>query len=607
MGESSGNSTAGVQALEQTPVQAVAAIPMPPPWMTQAAEGDLIEESEHRAMLRAFHKLLIGGRRMFVLPRLNKEAAEFYTENLALLPRELHKRELRDAAEGEEDYDQDYSGETPYTMPNPFSRGPRWNRPSGLAALSDVNSYGYDMQTPVNPIVCKIRGQRTVAVCMNVLADGDDWNLDAQLAALAGFQDEIVAITESGRRGVHAVFRLRRPIPNPHRLHWREARRAQQGKDLTANLPEFRAAAETLKMRLQAAGFDTDKMIVDHSVLTRLPGFRHGGTGRACRLLYLNPRPWSGGALHRVFIHPDVKAVWQRPPVVALGCPPALGDKVVDPPVLGDSLGDPPSEGGLFDCVEGLGGKTGGSGGGVCGVLVDVGGKGRGGDVVPVNVYTSPPEAAPRRANRRDFLADWQTYQSLKAQGVPARHQRHRLHMAMFSVATVMGWSDGTLAREWRSIVSIRPANIGYDADRAVSDMLGGWSARGRRESIRLPDIARLPDLDGGKVEALTGNLKAAGCPHPPLAARMVAEMIVPMGRTLCAQSKDGTLGLSSRAMLATFGCRYAAARGGLVAAGLLEITDGAYMSGRQTMQYRIHWAKLLIMCGHRTEDVLWS
>jgi hypothetical protein len=531
VGESDGITTAGDGAPETAPAPAVAATPSPPLWMA-GSSGGAMEESLHRRMLRAFHACVFGRRRVFVIPRMGKAAVEFYTRSLGLLPRLLHGRELRDYAEGEEDYSEDFGYAEPYAIQDGFGRGPEWSRASSLGVLADFNSLGYDIQTPVNPTTCKIRGQRAVAVCMNVLADGDDWDLERQLAALAGFRGEIAAITESGRRGVHAVFRLRRPFPNPHRLHWREARRAQQGSDLRANLPEFREAAGALRERLRAAGFEPDGMIVDHSVLTRLPGFRHGGTGKTCRLLYLNRSPWSGRPPDRVYLHPDVKAVWDRPTAVVVGDPLALSGSAadplasaapsVDPLVPSSSVTESPVEEGLFDGVGGLCGEDAGSAdavgsvGGAGALVQEACGCGR--DVVPVNVYTSPSEAAPRRPNRRDFLADWETYQSLKAQGVPARHHRHRLHIPMFGVATVMGWSDETLAGEWRRIVSIHPANIGYDADRAVSDLLGGWAARGRKENIRLPDIARLPRL--GRRQTGNPDAEPEGRWMPPPIAR---------------------------------------------------------------------------------------
>ena len=543
----------------------------------------------HKKMLKAFHKCLIGDSTLFVFSRLHDDLWEFYKENPWLLPESVHRKSLRQPlAEGDPDNWGHWDWPEVFIMADPFSRSSSWKCFSSMKPLLDLNELGYDIQIPVNPLTCKIRGQKTVAICKNILAEADEGTIEDQLIALKPFRNEIVSILDTGSRGAHAVFRLNRWIKNPYKLDWKRARKAQDKHDLRNPIPEFVDAAGDLKDRLINAGFKPDpKAIVDHSRLTRLPGFRHGKTGRIAELIYLNPHASKGVPTARPIISPKLELLWSSDRSVSMS-PTISSDKeysfnVEDGELQRDAGG---SQKGLGESVKECGG------------------------LVPVNVYMYGPETAPRPPSvpygQSNFLADWAIYQRLKSQGIPERHTRIKLHMPMFTMATVFGWDDARLAEEWRKIVSISPGCIGCGEDEAIKDILAAWASRSRHEPIRLPDLVELQDLDEPKTQALLEALKDAGCPNPKIATRLVAEILIPLGRMLPAQSKDGSLGLKSKDMLERFGPNYRIAREGLVQAGLLEVTSRSYMPKKQTMQYRVCWARLLILCGFKAEELKW-
>ena len=560
----------------------------------------------HLKMLKAFHRCVLGSRTAYVFPRLHDELQLYYSEHPRLLPESLHGKALRDAFDAEAPTDPDdpawcYA----YPVPSPFARKPSWGRLSSLAQLLDFNGLGYDIQVPVNPLTCKIVGQKTVSFCLNILAESDGWDIEGQLLALKPFRNETVSILTSGRRSVHAVFRLEKWISNPHRLGWKLARKAQERYRLGKPIREFVEAVNFLKARLKKAGFwpDADAM-VNHCVFTRLPGFRHGMTGRISELVYLNPNLSQWISSSKGYVSKELKSLWDEGRKASV----SMADSSVS-----ISKTDPTDDDSINDSEKMIGVGDGGRGipqDAKAFPKADTKSVKECAPPVPVNVYknrskASPPSSSSSEGNH-NFLDDWATYRSLKEQGIPKRHKRRRLHMPMFTMATVFGWDEDKLADEWREIVEINPRCIGCGSDEAVRDILAAWASRSHHEAIRLPDLAELPDLDERKSRALLGALKKAGCPKPRIATRIVSEMLIPMGRKLPAQSKDGSLGLKSEEMLVKFGSGYRVAREGLVAAGLLEVADRSYCRGRQTMKYRINWPRLLIRCGYEAGELRW-
>jgi len=566
----------------------------PPPSLWGGNESEKYSDlTLQMAKLRAFHKCLIGNHKIFVYPRLHDALCENYKKRPWLLPDVLHRKALRDfMVERSPEFWRPCDWPRVYTIPNPFSRSPSWSRPSSLIPLRDINCYGYDIQVPVNPTAFKIRGHKTVVVCQNILAESDEGSIDEQLLALEPFKHEIVSILITGSRGVHAVFRLPKWIHNPYRVDWINAKRAQHEKDLRAPISEFVDAAGSLTDRLLREGFQPDTgAIVDHSRLTRLPGFKHGKTGRIAELIYLNPHASKENPTANPIILKRLSNLWSS-------------DSIVSISVRGSSDASDKRKY-LYEGGKKILQDEDGSFGfqskecGVCGISV------------PVNVYTidsksSETPISPSKG-KLNFLQDWTTYQRLKRQGIPERHTRMKFHMPMFSMATIFKWDDSQLANEWRNIISINPRHIGCGVREAVDDILAAWASRSRHEAIRLPDLTKLPGLDKNHTQALLESLANAGCPRPKVATRIVAETLIPKGRILPAQSKEGTLGLKSKEMLKRHGSRYRSAREGLIDVGLLEVTSRSYRPGGQTMQYRINWARLLIMCGYQESELIWQ
>ena len=545
----------------------------------------------HKPVLKAFHRCLFGDRKIFVFPRLHDALWEDYKESPRLLPEELHRKALRQPlAEGEPESWKFWDWPEVFKMADPFSRSSSWRRASSLEPLLDINHLGYDIQVPVNPIAFKIRGQKTVLVCRNILAESDEGSIEEQLLALKPFRNEIVSILDTGSRGVHAVFRLPRWIKNPYLVDWKRAKQAQDEKDLRNPIPQFVDAAGVLKDRLQKEGFQPDtKAIVDHSRLTRLPGFRHGKTGRVAELVYLNPHASYENSTAKPVVSKRLETLWssERASISSI----SVTDSSDKKKYVYEERIDKPQDAGYS--LESQKEECGGCGG-----------------LVLANVYKNGSIntlETPCIANRpSNFLADWARYQDLKTMGIPERHTRIKLHMPMFTMATVFGWNDDRLAEEWRIIVDINPECIGCDTKEAVSDILAAWASRSSHEVIRMPDLTELPDLDERKSRILLEALKKERCPKPRIATRIVAETLIPMGRLLPAQSKGGTLGLKSKDMLVKFGSGYRIAREGLAVAGLLEVTNRSYKPGDWTMQYKVNWPRLLILCGYEAGELKW-
>ncbi len=579
----------------------------PTPALWGGAEPEAYPDPElHLKMLKAFHRCVLGRRTAYVFPRLHEDLQGYYSEHPLLLPESLHKKALRYPFDADAPVDPD---EPPwcevFAVPSPFARKPSWGRLSSLAQLLDFNGLGYDIQVPVNPLTCKIVGQKTVSFCMNILAESDTGNVEDQLLALKPFRNEIVSILTSGRRSIHAIFRLERTIDNPHRLNWKLARMAQERHKLGKPIREFVEATNLLKERLNKVGFWPDTLAMpNHCVFTRLPGFRHGKTGKISQLVYLNPNVSQWISSSKVYVSKELKSLWGEGRKASV----SMADSSVS-----ISKTDPTDDDSINDSEKRIG--VGDGGGGIpqdaeAFPKADTKSVKECAPPVPVNVYKNRSKASPPSSSSseesRNFLVDWATYRILKEQGIPKRHKRRRLHMPMFTMATVFGWDEDKLADEWREIVEINPRCIGCGSDEAVRDILAAWASRSHHEAIRLPDLTELPDLDERKACALLEALKKAGCPKPRIATRIVSEMLIPMGRKLPAQSKDGSLGLKSEEMLVKFGSGYRVAREGLVAAGLLEVTERSYRPGRQTMKYRVNWPRLLILCGYEAGELKW-
>jgi hypothetical protein len=564
----------------------------------------------HLKMLKAIHKCVLGDRTMYVFPRLHHELLVSYRESPWLLPESIHKKALRDPLDANAPVDpEDPPWCDVFPVPSPFARKPSWKRISSLAQILDINNLGYDIQVSVNPLTCKIVGQKTVSFCLNILAESDTGNIEDQLLALKPFRNEIVSILTSGRRSVHAVFRLANWIDNPHSLDWKLAKRAQDRHKLGKPIRDFVQAANLLKERLKKVGFWPDAgAMVNHCVFTRLPGFRHGKTGRISRLVYLNPNASRETPSSRVYVSKELKSLWEdgrKVSVSAVGSSVSIfqedsQDDSQDDVSYDDSEKNNVVYRGGGDVPQGAGGFS----------KADTEAVKECGSPVPVNVYKNRSKASPSSSSsseeKHNFLSDWATYRTLKEQGIPERHKRRGLHMPMFTIATIFGWDDNKLADECRNIVEINPRCIGCGEDEAVSDILAAWASRSRHEALRMPDLAELPDLDKRKSRILLEALKKERCPKPRIATRIVSEMLIPMGRKLPAQSKDGSLGLKSKEMLVKFGSGYRVAREGLVDAGLLEVTERSYRPGRQTMKYRVNWPKLLILCGYEAGELKW-
>jgi hypothetical protein len=184
----------------------------------------------------------------------------------------------------------------------------------------------------------------------------------------------------------------------------------------------------------------------------------------------------------------------------------------------------------------------------------------------------------------RTFFDDLDEFAGVLADGIPARHQRLRMHGVLMNAARILGWipdDDNTstearakLLEAWRRIVEKTPAgNIAVSAGEAVEDFrrhLYSSSKGGTLKAFhpRMPDFTTLPtfgDIRGtarclrrrilslmnvGVLPILVGDETmrrhvASG------AARIVVEVLCPLARRVPRQCLIGTASIPAARMQA--------------------------------------------------------
>ena len=440
---------------------------------------------------------------------------------------------------------------------DPFRREPGSTSLKLLRQLFILNDMGYEIFFCPQPLTCSLRSHRTVRLVRHLVLEFDNDSLAQQESVLEPYKPYIAAITWSGNKSLHALVRLDPYLWNKNAKGWKQIRGGFGGDadvedDDVMEWPEHRDTVEYWISLFQEQGILVDsKVIKDFSHVTRLPFFKHAGTGQVAQVRFLNRQArWN-----RFF---DIK--------------------------------DVPSQG----CSQQNESNS------TCGAESVQRAKNRKGKVGSTDVDTFL-EYAEEHLER---------YRELKNLGIPCRHTRLSCHKYLFTAAVLYGWDDDRLAAAWRHIVSLHPENIGCSINHAVKDILSEWHKRTHR-GFYLPDLGKLPSLTKRHRQHMAHHLELGGCPEPSRAARIIRRVILPLVQTMPHQCQSGTVGISSvkirNAARTPSSTRYRHILTWMHEQGLVVCTNARYVATVQTRTYRVNIPLLLLLLGYRTEELDWS
>ena len=324
-------------------------------------------------------------------------------------------------------------------------------------------------------------------------------------------------------------------------------------RDDAMEWPEHRDIAQHWISLFQAQGILVDSGVIkDFSRVTRLPFFKHAGTGQAARAIFLNRQ-----------------AGWNR---------------FVD-------IKDVPSQ----DCLHQI------ENNGTCGaqsVQRAKNCKGGAGSTI----------VTPFTAYAKEHI---EKYKDLLTSGISARHTRLECHRYIMTAATVYGWGEDRLEEVGRRIFGMNPQNIGCSPKAAVADLIRHRRRMRSAKRFFLPNLSKLPVPSNNHCNHLLDELAKAGCPEPAKAARIILKVVVPAMRSCPVQAENGKLNLHTRkiqrAVRKCMNSRYTHIMEWFDTHGLIECTNRSYVVGVQTRTYRVNIPLLLLLLGYRTEELDWA
>lgn len=498
-----------------------------------------------------------------------------------------------------------------------------------IAKLDLYNSLGYDIYLCPNPLAFGVRSQRTVWRIHIIVLEFDHNSLAQQLELLEKLKHVAVAAVFSGGKSLHIFIRLTCPIWNNRcPRSFNEVRQLRKSGALAGgiDIPQYDHLVKCWKHELQQAGFVPDRAILGNfSGVVRVPGFKHALHDRMSELLHLNPMArWN----HQVAQHPDdwmefvgsringdVDAGFSQ----SWGCTTPLSRGPEGRAgVVGDLEGlcTPPVTTMLHQLQpkEGLAGTDQGVGVDHGRPVSEVGGSGTAFPVTTMLHQPSLPESKPVAVTRSTFLDDMDCFHALRQNGIPGRGQRRQLHRVLFTAARIHGWFDneGRIAKEWETILSIAPANIGCSVRDGVQDILRDWRAAKRSPyKIWLPACSKLPELDASRRECLVAGLTKLGCPKTirSSTANIIMTVLWPVIRKATVPCIKGRAAVQSRRLQSAGGGRTRLAREWLRQNHLLRVCDHDYVpgAGGHSKLYFVNVPLVIWSAGFRAQELPWS
>lgn len=552
-------------------------------------------EKEHAELLKRFFSSLFDPEGdVYIFPSLSDEKREYYQANLDELPSELHGKELRKLFD-------------PFKVLDPFKRKAASTDIRLIGKLNDFVSLGYDIFFAANPLTCSKRCQKTVFEARHIVLEADSGDIEEQKRILQQHQHYFSAMLFSGNRSIHAYAKIAPAIPNYSRVFRNEAFYLKKG-NTSCSLPEYKELANLWIDELRQDGLQVDTNVaLDFSRLSRVPGFKHSKSGKEAEVIFLNPAPLSTQSLHRDRIWQTEIAplVWEDDVAISIDSTDTasitqseiiMGSDIFigisntvsssnngpidsnNPSPILDSSTDTP-----FIPKKYLGGE-----------------KGRGGTAKTSVIH------------RDTFLTHLSQYATLKTEGIPSRGMRRKLHVSMFVTARILGWGKGRLEKEWLSITSMKPENIGMSPEDAVIDLIRHYE-KGQTitDKITLPNTLSLPEDPFLKRDCLLAALKAWGCrkeDRPNDVASIILRVLWKAIRTLPVQCMQGKTGI--RALEVQHVCArkvYRPAMNWLEEANILKVTDADYKIGRKTRRYFVNSPLILYLMGFKEAELDWS
>lgn len=496
------------------------------------------------------------------------------------------------------------------------SRKPSSMNTKTLARLHELNAQGYDIYYCVNPLIHHRRCQKAVLMARNILIEMDHSDMATQMEMLERFKPNIVSAVRSGGKSLHMIVKLNPPMWNPSRVDRKMVPRLKKG-ETSAWWPQYVDLANRWIARFGMLGHTIDNRAAkDYARLSRVPGFRHAGTGAVSTLEHLDRTmswDWKNEVDAEANQNCELSAeeLDLRCEMLEAGLSESDRDELCGRDVLFPEIVVSQSS-----ILRQMGGDNGKKEGVIHISMAEdralepfprLGGTE---GLIGLNINTSRTSVV-RTSSRKSFLDDIEDYEGMIRTGLPGRGTRMKYHKAMFTVARIFNWTEERMETDWRHIIEKNPEGTDKNPDEAVASLLGDWRAN-KGYSLFLPDVRKLPEIDPGKMGALETRLIGMGCNEPRKAARVITRVILPLIKSLPRQCRQGTVGIKSSALREAAHIRgqsreYKDLWGWMQKVGIVTCMNSDYVPESRTRQYGVNIPLTLWLCGYRTEDLEWS
>jgi hypothetical protein len=164
------------------------------------------------------------------------------------------------------------------------------------------------------------------------------------------------------------------------------------------------------------------------------------------------------------------------------------------------------------------------------------------------------------------------------------------------------------MAEEWRTIVAMKPENIGVTPDEAVKQLLDHYEAKKKDCRLSLPNTLALPIDPSARLAHLIEAVKGLGCPVAKDVANIIAKVLWRYVRELPIQCRQGEVGAKARDFLKVCNRgQYKPALAWMAEQNILRVTDPNYINSRKTRRYFVNIPLILHLLGFRSEELDWS
>jgi hypothetical protein len=496
-----------------------------------------------------------------------------------------------------------------------------------IRKLNDFVDWGFNIFFAINPLSFNSRSKRTVLRAQNLLLESDSDPLDFQERVFMEFRDNISAMVYSGNHSIHALVKVSPALFNPHCLGWKDKETLQHYKDIHMPSPswyEYDVVANYWIQQMASKNLTLDKEVaLDWSRVSRVPGFAHSKSGKPAQIIFLNPDatpPDSKSIIRDAYWNSDMVPVIYGDEIinvlpndsdtpVSVDTPsdsftehtdgenqvyPLMNNNSYNPEINEVSIDGNSMLGRLIKASEEKKGKRGKLG---KQSLMDTRNT-----RVGIGMRNVTPILEPTT-----FLDDLETYETLKMNGISARHLRRTYHGAMLTVRRVFLWDDAKFGEECRKILSIHPSNIDGDIETNVADLLKDGSIRGVIP-VYLPNTAALPEIGKDNKKHFIRILFEKGCKEPRIAFRIIDKVLWDFIRVQPLKCQAGKLGIHSASIMKA--CKpkpYRAILNWLEDKAILVCTNTSYEVGGHPRTFFVNIPLIIYLLGFKSSDLNWS